>query len=161
VTTSAPSTAPIVVATLVQQLQSAPALANVQMLYGDTAQAERENLMITGNIQWEEEVWATLSARGREEHYVVDGYCQVRTPGHSQQEALERTFELVGVVESTLRSMAANPGMGFSPALNAAFGLGKAQVFNLEFRPTKGMGFPAPEGRAYQLDFGLRVSARI
>ena len=132
--TSAPSTAPVVMATLVTALLAAPALGGVQVLYGDTARADRENLILSGNLRWDDEKWAALGARSREEQYTIDGYCQVRRPGDSQQEALERCFVLVAVVESVLRTLV-QPGMGFSTALNTAFGSAKAQVVNLEFRP--------------------------
>jgi hypothetical protein len=150
----APSTAPLVVKQLVTNLQGAAGLADVQVLYGDTAQAERSNVIITGDVEWEDEVWAAEGGRKREETYLLDGYCQVRDPGHTQQEALEACFALVATIESTLRSMI-QPGMGFS------LGPTNGQVTNLEFRPKKGMGFPSGEGRAYQIDFHMRVTARI
>jgi hypothetical protein len=159
--TGSTSTAPVVMATLEDALAAEPELAGVQVLYGDTAKADRENLIITGNIHWADESWAALGARSREETYTVDGYCQVRRPGDTQQAALERSFELVAVVENTLRQLV-QPGMGFSTALNAAFGAAKAQVTNVEFKPGKGVGFPnANEGKAYQLDFEIRITARI
>jgi len=160
VSTGATSTAPVVLATLVPALVAAPALTGVQTLYGDTAQAERENLLVTGNITWNDEIWAALGARSREEQYVIDGYVQVRRPGDSQQAAHERAFVLLAAVESVLRGLI-QPGMGFSAALSTAFGVGKAQVVNVEFKPTKAMGFPGPEGMAAQVDFGVRVTARI
>lgn len=159
--TSAPTTVPVVMATLFTALQTAPALATVQVLYGDTARADRENLILTGNVHWDDETWAALGGRSREEKYTIDGYCQVRNPGQTQQEALERCCALVATYESVLRTLV-QPGMGFSTALNTAFGTAKAQVTNLEFRPAKGLGFPVDsEGKAYQLDFETRITARI
>jgi hypothetical protein len=161
VSTSAPSTAPVVMSTLFTALSGAPALADVQVLYGDTARADRENLILTGNIHWDDEHWAALGGRSREELFTIDGYCQVRNPGQTQQEALERCFALLAIYESVLRTLV-QPGMGFSGALNTAFGTAKAQVVNVEFRPTKGLGFPVDqEGKAYQVDFETRITARI
>ncbi len=159
--TDSSSTAPVVVATVVSALQANPALQDLQLLYGDTANADRENLIITGNIDWPSEKWAALGGRSREEQYTIDCYIQVRNPGQSQQESLERSFVLLAIVESTLRELI-QPGMGFSVALNAAFGTAKAQVTDVEFQPGKGMGFPlSDQGRAYQLDFKIHISARI
>ncbi len=159
--TSSSSTVPVVMATLLTALSTAPGLVDVQVLYGDTARADRENLILTGNVHFSDEKWAALGGRSREEEYTIDGYCQVRSPGQTQQEALERCFVLVSTVESVLRELV-QPGMGFSAALNLAFGTAKAQVVNVEFRPAKGLGFPVDaEGKAYQLDFETRITARI
>ena len=160
--TNASSTAFVVISTFVSALQAIPELSDVQILYGDTAHAERENLIIPGDIHWTDESWAALGARSREEQYTFDGYCQVRRPGDSQQDANERVGQLVAYVESTLRSMAANGGMGFSSALAQAFPAPqKAQVTNVQFKPEKLLGWPSDEGERAQMSFLVQITARI
>lgn len=159
--TSAPTTAAVVLAMVVSNLQGLSAFDDIQVSYGDTGKAERLNVIFTGNIEWSDESWADLGARSRQEQYELDGYVQVRTPGEVAQEALEGVVDLFSTVADEIRAMV-QPGMGFSVALNAAFGTAKAQVWNVEMVPKRSFVYDVnDEGKAAQIDFVIRVTARI
>lgn len=159
--TAATSTAPVVLATIIANLQAANELVGVQVAYGDTANAERENVILTGNIVWDDETWADIGARSREEKYNLDGFVHVAKPGDSQQESTERVFAILAVLERNLRALLRTPDAGMTAALTAAYGAGAAQIVNLQIRPTKALGWAADEGQRYTIDFEIRVTARI
>lgn len=157
----ATSTVPMMVALLVQQFQAAPPLSNVQVLYGETGEADRLNLSLSGRVTFQDETWGELGARSRREKYSIDGFVQARVPGASTQDALEAAWALVADVEAVLRQMMQPGDPTLSAACAATFPTATVQIENLEFKPKSGLQWPATEGVSYQVDFDIDVTARI
>lgn len=136
------STIPSVKSAMVAALSTADGLAGIQVSWGLPAHPEREYLAI-GGAQLEED-WAALGARSRNENYTLSCYINVQSPGGEQEDATRRVFELYNAVTAYLR---ANPvGHG---------------AWNIEVAPTRLIEQPYPDGREAELQFGIKVQARI
>jgi len=159
----ATSTVPIVLSTLFEMFTEA--LGDVQVLYGDNGRdAERSNLVLTGDVEYTNEEWIGIGGQRREETYELDGFVQARSPAMSAQESLETAWDVMAAVETTLRGLV-GPNDGTYPTLSeavaAAFPGQTAQISDIGFRPKRGKGFPSPDGTDYQIDFVIEVTARI
>lgn len=111
---------------------------------GMPRQAERE-MVIVGDVEGSQE-WAAIGSVRRDEDYTVDLFVVVLWPGYTQLEALERAWELWGVVEDTVRANVAAGGTGV--------------LWNEVQRPS-GQTAVDDEGYSYQISSGVRVRARI
>lgn len=149
------STIPVILAGLVGDtglLKTAAGLAGVQVHYGAPRDMERDWVVMPGmTSEWDQE-WATLQpAHPRDEAYTLDLVVGATTPGDTAQQAVERAFALLAVVETTLR-----------PAPNQIAGLGAGQKirdFQVTFRSLV-VGW-TEEGYGCEIQAGVRVAARI
>ena len=104
------SSIPYVKAALVdlctKQLSSeGPQNGPVQVTYGDVRDWQREYVRIGDVTQPEQQTWAQLGARQREEQYLLDVAVYAGGPDFkTQQDATGRAFELLGFVETGLRA---------------------------------------------------------
>jgi hypothetical protein len=112
--------------------------------FGLPAQPERE-MVVVGNVNGEQE-YAGLGTGRRDEDYTVDLYVYVLWPGYTALEAMQRAWDLWGVVETVVRAN-----------LNAG---GVGVLWNEMKRPA-GDITAEDEGYAYQISSALRVRARI
>jgi len=154
------SSVPIMLSTLHVLFQSS--FGDTQVLYGDSSKtAERQNLVLSGDVEWEDEGWLYIGSTQREERYSLDGFLQCRDPGDTAEQALEAAFALTAAVETLLRSLVQPNNQALAQALAAGFPGQSVYVVNIEFKPKAGRAFPADEGVAYQIDFGIAITARI
>ena len=107
-------------------------------------QAERE-MVIVGNVSGDQE-WRAIGNQRRDENYTVDLYTVVLWPGYSAIEAMERAWQMFGVVETAIRENVQVGGTGV--------------LWNEISGPTGDLSVE-DEGYAYQVTSALRVRARI
>ncbi len=158
----ATSTAPAMIAFLVGIFTTAFDVDGVQVLYGSNPRdAQRQNLCITGVVNYDEESWRNVGAFKRQEIYKIDGFISQRTPGASVQEQCEAAWALAALVEQQLRPLVGSGSGAVSTAIAAAFPDGSAQIKNIEFKPISGTPFFTDEGQVYQIDFAVQITAVI
>ena len=91
-------------ARLVTKLDAHATLTS-KVTYGDAeANGARELVMVLASPGEADEIWATIGNQARDEEFDIVVLCEVVRPGDSQQEATERAFELLGRIETVLRS---------------------------------------------------------
>lgn len=142
----ATSTAPAIKAALTAALEAAFAADTaVEVSYGAIALDEmrRQHVFLAGIAI--DQTWAAIGARKRDEDLVLDGAVAVMTPGLTQQQATERAFELLAVVEDTLRSNVTVDGRAIQAAI----------------KPRRLLETLEELGRGALIDFGIHVTARI
>jgi len=156
----ATSTVPMMLSTLDGLFTSA--FGEVQVLYGDSGrEAERQNLVLSGNVDFQDESWAELGARSRREKYGLDGFLQCRDPGDNAQQSLEAAWILAASVENVLRQLMQPGDQTLFSAIAVTFPGQTVQIEDVEFKPKNGRSYPTDEGTAYQIDFMVDVTARI
>lgn len=160
----ATSTAEVVLQSIMAQLRANSNLSGVQLLDQDIGQPESENIVLTGNVKWEEDEWVDIGAQRRQETYTLDAFVSVRYvegPKGGVPECRKRCFFLAGEVERTVRDSIQQAAPQYSGPLSAAFGQNAAQVTNIGVVPVRGIGGAVGKtGHFYQLDLGVRVVAR-
>lgn len=143
--TVATSTVPATLAALTTLLaaQDYP-LRQPSVTLGLPRQPERE-MVIVGNVAGDQQ-WAPIGNLRRDENYTVDLYTVVLWPGYTAIEAMERAWELFGIVETAIRDNVQVGGTGV--------------LWNEIATPTGDLSVE-DEGYAYQVTSALRVRARI
>jgi hypothetical protein len=114
--------------------------------YGWARDIDREVVMIGGTVD-EEQTWASFGPRRRDETYRLKFVVQVTRPGLSQRQATERAFELLAVIEDTLRT---------TPDLGLGIELTVAELADPRLREG-----PDTEGYAAVIEAGVAIRARI
>lgn len=97
------STAPAYKTALITALKARPGLAGVQITYGFLIRGLRNESIAVGSIEWEDEKYAAVGNRRKEENYWVNLWVWVSRKGRTQQEATERVFALLAEIEVFLR----------------------------------------------------------
>jgi len=144
------STIPTVKAALVALAKDAlavPGFETVEVEYGRGRDIPRESLLIGGTVQPEEQRWAVICNRGREERYSLELFVRITNPGDTQQESTERAFDVFGLIELALRE---NPTLEVPGVIQASI----AQPELLE-------GVYDDEGFAAVIESGVAIQARI
>ena len=78
---------------------------NVQVTYGFLPRDYEEETIAIAGITWPDEVWAATGNQRRDERYAISVWVFANKAGQrTQQEATERAFELLGRIETVLRS---------------------------------------------------------
>lgn len=143
----ATSSIPRVKARLVERLDAAEWPGDrPQVTYGWPRDEQRELVAVVGTSERSEQTTAALGGRSRNEDYGLQVIITVQNPGLTQQQATERAFELLGVVEDVLRD---DPTLGLG-------GLFVAEIDQPDLREA-----PAAEGYVAQVLARVRVRARI
>lgn len=93
------SRAPQALANLYELMRLCPELQAVQVDYGLPAQVEQQHVCLTGNILDMAHEFAAQGALSRNEAFQLELLIWVGRPGDTQQESLERAFELLGVID--------------------------------------------------------------
>jgi hypothetical protein len=114
--------------------------------YGWPREIDREVVMVGGTTDGEQE-WVSFGPRRRDESYRIELVVQVLRPGFSQQQATERAFALLAVVEDVLRT---TPDLGLGIELTVA-----------ELAAPRLREGPDSEGYAAVVTAGVGVRARI
>lgn len=114
--------------------------------YGWAREVEREVVMVGGTVD-EEQTWVSFGPRRRDETYRIKFVVQVTRPGLTQQQATERAFELLAVIEDVLRE---TPDLGLGTELTVA------ELANPRLREG-----PDTEGYAAVIEAGVAIRARI
>lgn len=121
---------------------------DTECLYGLPARDVPDEFIAVGGTDEEDEGWAGLGARKRDETYSLFFAVSVLSTGNSQQEATERVFTLLGVLATVLRD---NPHIG-----NA----GNSLV--VEVKPRRLLEQATDEGHIAEVQGALHVlTARI
>lgn len=143
--TVATSTVPATLRALTELLtaQDYP-LRQPSVSLGLPRQPERE-MVIVGNVSGDQQ-WSAIGNQRRDETYTVDLYAVVLWPGYNALEAMERAWEMFGVVETAIRENVQVGGTGV--------------LWNEIASPTGDLTVE-DEGYAYQVTSALRVRARI
>jgi hypothetical protein len=143
--TVATSTVPATLAALTELLveQDFPT-RQPSVTLGLPRQPERE-MVIIGNVSGDQQ-WASIGTQRRDESYTVDLYTVVLWPGYTALEAMQRAWEMFGVVETAIRDNVQVGGTGV--------------LWNEIATPTGDLSVE-DEGYAYQVTSALRVRARI
>lgn len=101
--------------------------------------------VIVGGTRNEEENWALLGNRGRDETFEIEVVIRGAVQGDSQKEARDRAYGFLASIETWLR---ANPTLGIT-------GVYDAQLVGSAYTP-----FPTEEGLAVQIESGVRIRTR-
>jgi hypothetical protein len=114
--------------------------------YGWPRDIDRELVMVGGTVDGEQ-TWTSFGPRRREETYRLELAVQVLRPGLTQQQATERAFELLAVIEDVLRT---TPDLGLGLELTVA-----------ELAVPRLREGPDTEGYAAVVTAGVGIRARI
>lgn len=114
--------------------------------YGWPRDPTRELVAVTQTIERTEQTWVALGGKKRDEDYGLQVIITVENPGMTQQQATERAFMLLGVLEDLLRD---DPRMGLDEVIAV-----EVDQPDLREAPTK-------EGFVSQVLTRVRVRARI
>jgi hypothetical protein len=119
-----------------------------QVCYGDPQTRSREDVIVGDTAQEgnDDQVWAAIGNRQRDESYALNLLVDVVTPGATCQAAVERAFELFAVIEDVVR---ATPAMGVSG------------VTVSDLRQPVHIESQTDEGWVCQIESAVRVQARI
>lgn len=131
---------------LVTMLEQATTIgvAGVQVTYGFAARDVEAESIVVGNIDWDDEQFAALGARKRDEFYRVGIFVFVTKPGWSQKETTERGLALFAAIEAEL---IADPTIG-------------GTVIVAESDPRQVVELPTTEGTSVMIEGEVRVRAR-
>ncbi len=132
-----------------EQIRAIPELEGVQITWGWPGRSIESEWLMLGAIEWTDESWTAVGARGREEIYNVSLIVNVRRPGDSDEAAQTRVAELLGHVETWLRANAL-------PA--TAIG---ARALTVEMIPRNLRSAPFDGGIEAQAEVDVSVKARI
>lgn len=115
---------------------------------------EERQVVIVGDTFAEgddDQQWAVIGARTKDERYAINVTVKVLQPGCSISEARNRAFALLAVVEQTLID---NVTLGIAPTANY-------QIISTQLRqPTHQQG-ALDEGRGCVIETAVRVAARL
>lgn len=121
--------------------------AGVQVTYGFPGKNPEREWVALLNGQWDSEDWVNISANRKDEKYRMGLVVNVQKPGGTQQEATERAMELLGSVESILRT-------------NTNITLGVSGVIVAAINPRSLAEYPYSDGYEAQVEADIYVSAR-
>lgn len=136
---------------------TASGLAAVQVSYGVPTNSEQDNVVLAGTADWDQE-WAALGNLPRDERYTLELFIEAAAKGRSQQEAVEKAFDMLAVIEDLMRPTDEN-GRAVLPHVTGL--LAGAQVLNFEMRFRSQTDTSLAEGRGAQIHAGVRVATRI
>lgn len=147
------STIPAAKAELVELLDATNyPTSGTQVCYGEPKDFPRVAIVVgdTFGTGDNEQTWAQLGARERDERYTFGLTVRVEVPGQTQQQATEAAFATFAVIEGVFR---ANPTLtNLSP---------QPRNFALEVMGAQHIEVPTDEGFMAQIVSGVRCVARI
>jgi hypothetical protein len=141
-----PSSIPRVKSALVTALESATWPGARPTVSWGWPRGDHREMVLVGDTLSSSQRWSHLGARLREEDYTLEVVISVLHPGDTQQEATERAFALLAVIEETLRS---------GPNLDLP-GITFAEIADPDLAEA-----PADEGYAAVIVTGIHVTGRI
>jgi hypothetical protein len=148
------SSIPAVIDALVELLEAAtwPAPAP-QICDSDPPDPARERITIgdSDTTGEDDQSWAAIGARSRDERYVLLVDIHVSTPGLTTRAARDRAFALLGVVEQTLVE---HPTLDLAATANL-------QIVAAELRQPLHTQRQLDEGRGIRIESGVRIHARL
>ncbi len=143
------STVPTVLAALYTAISNASFPSTTQKAYGRPRKGQQQRrCVIVGDVTTDDQQWATLGGREREENYTVEVFVEVDLASSDTKTATEDAYAAWAVVESALRT---------TPAL----GVTGVRYFEAEIGPATHTRFETDSGEFIQIPGAVRCRARI
>lgn len=137
---------PFVKAALTDRLAEAFVATDVQVTYGHPGKSPANEFVFIGDVTEWTTVWAAMGAQRRAETFSLHLRVAVSKPGNDQQEATERAFELLGLVEDALNGA------------HTDLGLVKPVIVN---PVDEAEGAVGTQGRGTEISVNLECEARL